>query len=37
MKDWSWVRYKNKRYQVFGGFRGPCYIDLDHPIPRQPH
>ena len=29
---WQSVRYKGRRYQLFGGIRGPFYITLDMPI-----
>ena len=35
MKGWSWVWYKNRRYQVFGGVYTPEGIDLDFPIPKR--
>jgi len=34
-KEWEWVWYKKRRYQVFGGFRMPYFIDLDFPIPKR--
>lgn len=34
-KGWSWVWYKNRRYQVFGGSRTFYFIDLDFPIPKE--
>ena len=29
---WQSVRYDGRRYQVFGGIRGPLFIDLSNPI-----
>lgn len=29
---WESVRYRGERYQVFGGFRGALFINLDNPI-----
>jgi hypothetical protein len=29
---WESVRYKGKRYQLFGGVRVPWFIDLMNPI-----
>jgi len=32
MAGWEWVSYKGRRYQLFGGIRGPYFIDLSNPI-----
>jgi len=29
---WESVRYKGKRYQVFGGIRNPLFIDIANPL-----
>jgi hypothetical protein len=29
---WWSTTYKNKRYQVFGGIRGPLFIDIANPL-----
>lgn len=34
---WQSVRYQGKRYQVFGGIRGPLFIDISNPLPRSHH
>lgn len=31
-RGWGSATYKGKRYQVFGGIRGPLFIDLANPI-----
>jgi len=35
MKNWCWVWYKKRRYQVFDGGRVAAFIDLDFPIPKR--
>lgn len=32
MAGWEWVSYRDRRYQLFGGIRGPYFIDLSNPI-----
>ena len=32
---WEWVSYGGRRYQLFGGIRGPYFIDLSNPIRRR--
>jgi hypothetical protein len=34
---WESVRYQGKRFQLFGGIRGPLFIDLSNPLPRSGH
>jgi hypothetical protein len=35
MDNWEWVSYAGRRYQLFGGIRGPYWIDLSNPIRRR--
>lgn len=35
MDNWAWVSYGGRRYQLFGGIRGPYFIDLSNPIRRR--
>jgi len=32
MSGWAWVNYLGRRYQIFGGVRGPYFIDLSNPL-----
>jgi len=31
-RGWESVRYRGKRYQLFGGIRTPLFINLRHPL-----